>query len=366
MESTDPSISRGTPDSLPWQKKLLVIPVFIPHEGCPHSCIFCNQHRISGISGPPVNGKDVAAIVQRWLSRGGKAGSRSVQVAFYGGSFTGLPFCRQEELLTAVTPFLASGKVQSLRLSTRPDYVNRGVVRFLRHHQVATVELGVQSLDDRVLDRSLRGHGAQDVFCATKLLKDADMELGLQLMVGLPGQSFASLRRTVNQVLALAPAFVRIYPVLVVRGSGLEQLYTKGAYTPLSLGRAVLQTAWMKKKCIAASIRVVRMGLQPGPELERSLVVGPYHPAFGELVESRLMLQQTRKLLCKTRSQESVILRISDRDQSVFRGMGSGNIQRLTALGLSDRFTLQTDSTQPRSTIRVLPVVHPQPLDSRS
>ena len=335
--------------------KPLVIPVFIPHEGCPHSCVFCNQHSISGVEGKPVTGSEVVEIVRTWLQRDRRRNPSRVQVAFYGGSFTGLPMARQQELLSSVQSFIQSGAVQTIRLSTRPDYINSEIVAFLQAHQVATVELGVQSLDDAVLKRSLRGHRAKDTIRASALLKDAGMELGIQLMVGLPGQRFTSLRKTVARVIALAPAFIRIYPVLVVAGSVLEREYGRGRYRPLSLSRAVLQAAWMKKKMTAHGIRVVRMGLQPGPELERSLVAGPYHPAFGELVNARIMLGQTSKLLSRVPPGQPVRLQISDRDQSVFRGIYSANIHRLTSLGLSDRFTLHTDPDQARGTVQLVP-----------
>lgn len=306
------------------------------------------------MEGKPVTAADVARIIRLWLARGRGKSLRQVQVAFYGGSFTGLSVGRQEELLTAVAPFIQRGEVQAVRLSTRPDYIDSDTVGFLRGYHVATVELGVQSLDDRVLKLSLRGHRAEDAVRASGRLQSAGMELGIQLMVGLQGQNFTSLRKTTNQVMTLAPDFVRIYPVLVVEGSGLEQQFRQRAYRPLSLSLAVLQTAWMKKKFTAAGIRVVRMGLQPGPELERSLVTGPYHPAFGELVNGRLMLQQTRRLLCRIRPGQRVNISISDRDQSVFRGIRSVNIHRLTSLGLSDRFILQTDTRQPRGTVKLV------------
>jgi histone acetyltransferase (RNA polymerase elongator complex component) len=331
---------------------MLVIPVFIPHEGCPHNCVFCNQHQISGVQGEPADAAEVAKIIQTWLQRGRKK-TDQVQVAFYGGSFTGLSSARQEELLSAVVPFIRRGQVDVIRLSTRPDYIDTDTVSFLLRHHVSIVELGVQSLDDRVLQQSLRGHRAKDVFLASRILRAAGMELGVQLMVGLPGQTFTSLRQTLRQVLELEPEFVRIYPVLVVTGSGLEQQYRKGNYQPLSSGKAIVQTAWMKKKLGFAGIRVVRMGLQPGPELEKSVLAGPYHPAFGELVNARIMLQQTRKLLADIPPGQQVILTISDKDQSVFRGIRSANIHRLTSLGLSDRFSLQTDRKQTRGTIVV-------------
>jgi len=334
--------------------KPFVIPVFIPHEGCPHSCVFCNQRRISGAGGEAITSSQVGDDIRIWLERGRKKASSLVQVAFYGGSFTGLPLARQQELLAAVTSFIERGEVHSVRLSTRPDYIDSATIDFLRANKVETVELGVQSLDDTVLARSARGHRASDVIRASGLLKEAGIELGLQLMVGLPEQSFAGLRKTIAQVISLKPDFIRIYPVLVVEGSGLEQLYKQGLYQPLTLSRAVIQSAWIKEKVIAQGIRVVRMGLQPGPDLERSLLAGPYHPAFGELVNGRIMLRQTRKLLAFAPSDQKVCLQISEQDQSVFRGIGRVNIHRLTSLGLSDRFTLCVDPDQSRGTIQLV------------
>ncbi len=328
----------------------LVIPVFIPHEGCPHCCVFCNQRRISGFADRPVAAKEVQAIIGTWLEREG-TGSRQVQVAFYGGSFTGLPRERQRLLLAAVAPFIEQGRVQAIRLSTRPDYIDAAVVDFLRHHHVATVELGVQSLDNDVLTASGRGHTAADVEKAVAVLKRAGMELGIQLMLGLPGEDRRTLRQTVGRVIDMQPDFVRIYPVLVVKNSELAILYDQGKYQPLSLENAVVMAAWMKKSFDQSAIRVVRMGLQAGLELEASLVAGPWHPAFGELVKSRLMLQRTRKLLARVQSGQKVQLTINNRDQSVFRGMKSQNMTRLASLDLLDRFVLKTDPGQKRNTV---------------
>ena len=332
----------------------LVIPVFIPHEGCPHDCVFCNQRRISGVSESPVAGDDVAVIIRQWLDREGECSVRHVQVAFYGGSFTGLSRARQVELLGAVAPFIDQGQVDTIRLSTRPDYVDQENVSLLEQHHVSIVELGVQSMDDAVLMAAGRGHGTADVRQAMSFLKMSGMEIGIQLMVGLPGQSRKSVMKTVQQVIELGPDFVRIYPVLVVRNSGLASLYSKGKYQPVSLSLAVVLAAWMKKQFDRAAIRVVRMGLQAGPELEKSYIAGPWHPAFGELVRSRIMLQQTRKLLSQAPVSPAELI-ISPRDQSVFRGIRSANMHRLQALGLVDSFDLRLDPAQQRGAVRLGP-----------
>jgi hypothetical protein len=177
------------------------------------------------------------------------------------------------------------------------------------------------------------------------------MEIGIQLMLGLPGETRRILMQTVKRVIVLRPDFVRIYPVLVVKNSKLASLYKNGKYQPISLGKAVVMAAWMKKCFDRAAIRVVRMGLQAGTELEESLLAGPWHPAFGELVKSRLMLQQTRKLLAGVLPGNKKILSISPKDESAFRGMKSQNILRLQEIGLADCFTLTIDPDQQRHTV---------------
>ncbi len=327
----------------------LIIPVFIPHEGCPHRCLFCNQHRISGWN-RPVTPETVQAEIAAWLERAG--GRRETQAAFYGGSFTALPRSRQEELLLAARPFLDAGQLRSLRLSTRPDCMDAEQAAFLKDRRVATVELGAQSMSDEVLAFAKRGHTAADTERAAAVLRQAGLETGIQLLIGLPGDSRASLRRTVDRVIALRPDFIRLYPLLVVQNSGLADLHAQGSYKPLSLAKAVILTAFMKERFERAGIRVIRTGLQAGEELESSLLAGPWHPAFGELVSSRLLLRQTRRLLAQAKT-GTFRLRINPRDQSAFRGLKSANVERLRQLGLWQRITLTTDPTQERGTVRL-------------
>jgi histone acetyltransferase (RNA polymerase elongator complex component) len=315
--------------------------------------VFCNQHRISGCADSPVTGQEVQATVALWLDRCQQTPGRLVQVAFYGGSFTGLTRERQQELLGAVAPFVEQGRVQAVRLSTRPDYIDSDGVAFLQDNHVSVVELGVQSMDNRVLAAAQRGHTAEDVQRAMALLGRAGMETGIQLLLGLAGDSRRSLMQTVREVIELQPAFVRIYPLLVVKNSQLASLYRHGEYRPLSLEMAVLLAAWMKERFDRAAIRVVRMGLQAGPELEASLLAGPWHPSFGELVSSRLMLRQTRKLMLQAGGtvDRPVVMTINPKDQSVFRGICSKNIRRLEELELWQRIRLHTEPDQPRHTV---------------
>jgi len=335
----------------------LVIPLFIAHQGCPHRCVFCNQESITGREQAalrPVRAPEVTATIDTWLARSGGDHGRSVQVAFYGGSFTGLPREYQDELLTAVRPYLAQGRVSAIRLSTRPDCIDRETVSFLRKSGVELVELGVQAMDDRVLAASGRGHTVAAVQDAFRLLREEGMQVGGQLMIGLPEETTVSARSGARALALLAPDFVRIYPTLVVRGSALADRYAAGSYQPLSLSKAVARVAGLKTIFDQHDIPVVRMGLQPSESLERDLLAGPYHPAFGELVMGRLFFKRVRTLLAGIPASAMGTLSISPADLSIFRGQRNCSVHRLDALGLSGRMRLHLDPRQPRHTVRLL------------
>ena len=260
----------------------LVIPLFIPHRGCPHLCLFCNQNSITGAGeAAAMDGAEVGRTIRTWLAR--SPGRREVQAAFFGGSFTCLPRREQQELLLAVRPFLDSGEVDLIRLSTRPDCISGEICGFLAAHRVAIVELGIQSFDDQVLQRARRGHTAGDSRRAAGLLQEAGMQVGMQLMPGLPGETTRSFLRGISEAIRIAPDFVRLYPAVVLRNSGLAADCLAGRYRPLSLNRAVALAARAKEMLDAAGIPIVRMGLQASTELEKEILAGPYHPAFGEL-----------------------------------------------------------------------------------
>ncbi len=327
----------------------LVIPLFIPHRGCPHQCLFCNQNSITGAGqGNVLGGEDVARTLQTWLAR--SPGHSEVQAAFFGGSFTCLPKEEQEELLAAVQPFLDSGRVDHIRLSTRPDCISEEICRFLLANRVGIVELGVQSLDDQVLRAAKRGHTAADCRRAVALLKEAGLQIGVQLMPGLPGESTCSFLVGIREAISLAPAFVRLYPAVVLRHSQLGRDWQQGAYRPLSLNRAVALVTRAKMLFDAAGIPVVRMGLQPSLELEREVLAGPYHPAFGECVLSRLWFKEIRHQLAHLEPGRHLTLHVSQRDQSAIIGTKKINIRRLESLGYAGRFTLQADPHRERGT----------------
>ncbi len=327
----------------------LVIPVFIPHRGCPHDCLFCNQQKISGHSRQEADHGHIIKIINEWLGR--SPHHHEVQVAFFGGSFTCLPMVEQKEMLAAVQPFIRSGKVDCIRFSTRPDCVNAEMCDILQEYNVGVVEIGVQTLTSAVLQQSQRGHNVDHCRTAITLLKDCGIQLGVQLMPGLPGETCRSFLHVIDQVICDPPDFVRIYPTIVVADSGLEKLYKAGRYQPLSLGKAVALTARCLEKLTDAGVSVVRMGLQPSESLEQSVVAGPYHPAFGELVRSRLWLKTIRARLSQLQSSEKLGIKISHRDHSAVVGSNKQNIKRLETLGFSGRFSIMPDKEMARGSI---------------
>lgn len=330
-------------------KNTLVIPYFIPHRGCPHGCLFCNQEKISGASIYLDSPKQVAATIEQWLSY--KGDREEVQVAFFGGSFTCMSVDAQQALLQAVRPYIVSGKVQSIRCSTRPDCVDEQICDLLKEYGVSTVELGVQSLDEKVLQLSKRGHSATDCEKAFQRLKDAGFEVGIQLMPGLAGDTTYSFLQTVKKVITLGPDFVRLYPCVVVNDSGLEKLYRAGGFTPLSLSKAVAICEYCFPKFEKSGIEVVRMGLQASESLEKNIVAGPYHPAFGELVQSRLWLKKIIKKLRQLSPGEMLAMHLSHRDISTVVGQNRTNISRVEELGFKERFTLVVDKEMPRGCV---------------
>ena len=335
---------------------LLVIPIFIAHQGCPHRCIFCDQHTITGHSAQedlPVSPVVVRETIKQWLGHPRKEGRNEVQVAFYGGSFTGLPLQRQKELLSAAISYIDAGQVKSIRISTRPDYIDADIVAFLQEHSVSIVELGIQSLDLNVLEASVRGHSVEQSERAIQLLRENGFTVGAQLMCGLPGDSTNKLMATARRVAALGPDFVRIYPTLVIKGSGLEKLYLEDAYKPLSLSKAIALTCRVKNVFDQHHIRVVRMGLQPSRDLEKKVLAGPYHPAFGELVISRALFKQARKLLRQMMRNGKKCLSIAAADESAFRGPYNVSMKRLVALGLLDGVKLVFEKDQARNSVIV-------------
>lgn len=273
-------------------KKEYIIPIFVPNLGCPNDCTFCNQKKISGEQ-KQVTKDDVKNTVEYYL-KNFKDDSKYVEIAFFGGSFTGIDEEKQIELLEAANEYIKAGKVSSIRISTRPDYIDRKILKRLKKYHVKTIELGVQSSNDYILNKSKRGHTFKDVVKASKLIRFYRFTLGHQMMIGMPESTELDEINTARDLIKLKPKIVRIYPVLVIKGTELAREFSKGEYTPLTVEQAVERSkeiAYMFRK---KNINVIRIGLQntseiASPEEDGSEVLaGPFHPAFRQLVEGAM------------------------------------------------------------------------------
>ena len=308
--------------------KAFILPVFVPHWGCPHACVFCNQRRISGAA-MPARAEDVKKAIQEaaaFLPKGGKR-----QLAFYGGSFTAIPVKEQEALLGAAKEALDRGEIDAVRLSTRPDAIDEAALSRLKAYGVETIELGAQSMDDKVLQFAGRGHTAYDVERASKRIKEAGFRLILQMMTGLPGSSDESDAETARRLIALKPDGVRIYPTVIVRDTALYDMWQAGEYEEHTVEDAVRVCAKIVQLFEQAGIPIIRLGLNPTEELSGgAAVAGAYHPALGELVKSRILLEKARALLKGTEPGSRVTLLVGRGKASQMAGQRRENIRRLT------------------------------------
>ena len=318
-------------------KKNYIIPIFVPHLGCPNDCTFCNQKKISGQK-KNISSKDVKDIIEYYLSNF-KEPERKIEVAFFGGSFTGIDKSIQEELLSAANDYITSGKIDSIRISTRPDYINKDILDLLKKYNVQTIELGVQSANNYILDKCRRGHSFEDVKKASKLIRKYKFKLGHQMMVGLPESTQKDEMETARKLIKLHPAMVRIYPVLVIKDTKLADDYLSGEYKPNTLEQAVETSAILLQMFKKNKIDVIRIGLQNtdeicNPENENSQVVaGPYHPAFRQLVESRICYDEFSKKIRKLNNRVKVVkVLVNGNSINNFVGHKRENIKRIKEL----------------------------------
>ena len=273
-----------------------LIPFYIPHAGCPQQCVFCNQHRIAA-GGTRATQADVKATIHEYI--GTERDTKYWEVAFYGGSFSALPEELQCSLLEPAYEALKAGEIDAIRCSTRPDALSDDAIDLLMSYGLSTVEIGVQSMDDEILTRAKRGHTAAEVIEAVRRLQARGLTVGIQLLPGLPGESWLTLVNTAVKVAQLLPDFVRIYPVLVIEDTELADDVRAGLYTPLTVAEAVKYSAFLKSYFEDKGITVIRTGLQSTPELDQGigLVGGPYEPAMGELVTNYQWLQKFLRVI---------------------------------------------------------------------
>lgn len=312
-------------------RRPFIIPIFLPHAGCPHQCVFCDQKSITGVRRDMVSPENVERQILEFLEYKGND-RRSAQVAFYGGNFLGLEKDYIERLLNVSTKFVKNKKIDAIRFSTRPDTIDHDRIEIIKNYPIATVEIGAQSMDDRVLATVKRGHSAFDTQQAVTLLKNRDYQIGLQMMVGLPKEDEAGSLSTAYRISELEPDFVRIYPTIVLKNSLLARWYENGTYRPWSLERSVahVKTLYLffKKK----NIPVIRMGLQASDDLDSGAAVlaGPYHPAFGHLVHSEIFLDMATAILEKEKIfHDKITLNVHPHSISKMRGLKNKNVNSL-------------------------------------
>jgi len=306
-----------------------IIPIFVPHYGCPHDCVFCNQKKITGLS-TNVTSIDVKNIIEEHLMTF-KPGS-TIEVAFYGGSFTAIDINIQKELLAIPHEYKISGRIDGIRLSTRPDSIDENILKNLKDYSVDTIELGVQSLDDFVLYKSGRGHTSEDVYKAAELIKEFGFNLGLQMMIGLPGDTGEKAIDTCKKFIRLSPYCVRIYPTLVIRDTYLEKQFLTGDYFPIPFEEAIALCSIILMLYSINNIDVIRIGLQPTENIQlgKDVVAGPFHPAFRQIVESnifRLLLEYYFNINNIDTNNKNLIIDSNSKNISPISGQKSSNIK---------------------------------------
>ena len=304
------------------------ISIFVPHIGCPNKCSFCNQRYITGVCKAP-NANDVHEAVEN-AKKSPKFNSETTQIAFFGGSFTAINRNYMKTLLESAYEYVEGGVVSGIRISTRPDAITEEILNLLKTYGVTAIELGAQSLNDRVLKLNNRGHNVSQVVAAANLIKEYDFELGLQIMTGLYGDNDNNAVKTAEKVIEIKPQTVRIYPTLVLKGTDLAALFLDDKYKPQSLDEAIELSTKLYTMFTEADIKVIRLGLHSVEQ--EAFLAGPWHPAFSELCLSRIML---KKALEQLMEKGNYTIFVSKSDVSKMIGQKRSNIMHLESLGFN-------------------------------
>lgn len=310
-------------------KSLKILPLFIPHSGCPFTCVYCNQHLITHRSSYSI--ADFAELIEGFCKHNKE---HLKEIAFYGGSFTILPQDTQKQLFLIASKYLDENT--HIRISTRPDAIDDDILTFCRSNGVRTIELGIQSFDDNVLHASKRGYTSRKAKEAAELIRESSLTLGIQLMPGLPGFNECSLQKTIDDTIQSKPAFVRIYPTVVLKNTILANWYKNGKYEPLTIEKAIKHCAKMAVEFEENDIEVAKIGLHSGIN---DIIAGPYHPGFAELVWAEVLMNN---ILSKYEKNKTLI--ISERDVSLFKGNCAKMLKKMKAKLGTQKLPVSIDS----------------------
>ena len=328
-------------------EKHATIPVFVPHLACPNQCIFCNQKKISGAKTPPEN---ITPFLKDAIENLGEKFS-AVDIAFFGGTFTAIEEDRMISYLEQANFFLKnSPRITGIRLSTRPDAISEHILDILEKYGVTAIELGCQSFDDGVLEKSRRGHTAKDTFNAVEMIKRRNFELVLQLMPGLYGDTDETIKKTFETALSLNPDGVRIYPCVVISETPLEELFYEGKFVPLTVDKAVEICAEYVPKFEEKGIKIIKTGLHSSDLSQNGgVIAGPYHPSFGELVSQKIYL---KKLLSTVSGNNGGTIFVPTGDISKAVGNKKANLVFLERK-TGRKFKVKEDSSLKKGEIRI-------------
>lgn len=306
-------------------KKEYIIPIFIPFLGCPHDCAFCNQVKITNYK-DKMDPSKVINEIEKNLSYF-PDNDNIKEIAFFGGSFTGLDHEVMIGYLKIAKEYKEKGIIDRIRLSTRPDYINNSILDTLKEYKVDIIELGIQSLDQKVLDANERGHSVKASYEASKLIKDYGFSLGHQIMPGLFNDTYEKTIDSVLQSIKIGPDMVRIYPTLVIKDTKLEMLYNTGIYHPLTIDEAVKVSAEAAMLYKFAGINIIRIGLQPTENINegKDVVAGPFHPAFRQLVEAEIYRKYLEEIINKNNISNEFTIYTNNRNISLIAGNNKAN-----------------------------------------
>ena len=313
--------------------KHINVALFVPDEGCPHRCSFCNQKTISGKT-KKLTVEDIDEAVKIASANGDSKG----EIAFFGGSFTAIEKSYMVSLLERAKLYIDEGLFEGIRISTRPDCINEEILILLKKYGVTSIELGCQSMNDEVLLLNGRGHTSDDVVKASELIKEYGFEFGVQMMTGLYGDSDETAIKTAEKLIALSPDTVRIYPTVVLEGTRLSELYKAGEYKPQTVEEASELCARLIPMFEEKGIRIIRLGLHSGGNVEEGFVAGAYHPAFKEICESKIYFQNILKEIRRENIPKGdITLTVNKKCVSALVGQKRSNIEKLRSMGYDCR-----------------------------